>query len=228
MKYWLFLGALLLGFASHAQSGFVSEQDSNVVNIDLVKSSGKSRIIHVQSDDYFEVVSLESYSNHPDTTYYDKYKVFGRVVNFSCDSICMEARQYSKWSFSDYENLSLEEKKISGESYSYKTSLSKIDGVYYSSGMMMKLRNGTISVIGVSLFAALIVAPLYSMEYMSVENGSYAGFNRTRYITIASTGISVAALSFCAYLTLKPRYYSFANDDFKPQKNRWSIKLRSK
>jgi hypothetical protein len=107
----------------------------------------------------------------------------------------------------------------------YKLNLSDIDGVYLSTPNQIRLRNASMTVLGMSLFAALVVAPLISLEYTAINTNAQGGFNRKKYFSIAGTCMAFATVSVSCFVILKPRYYSFANDDYRPKGQHWRLGL---
>ena len=135
------------------------------------------------------------------------------------------ASAYSKSVFNDYDHVFIEKKSIVGDNYLYKLNLSDIDGVYLSTPNQIRLRNASMTVLGMSLFAALVVAPLISLEYTAINTNAQGGFNRKKYFSIAGTCMAFATVSFSCFVILKPRYYSFANDDYRPKGQHWRLGL---
>lgn len=202
-----------------------NDSDSLELRFQLEKTTGSKRFKQIQQNGIIELISFEIDSTNSDSLIYTSQRIQGRLDGIKLDSLSVQASFYAKRVFNDYDNLFIEQKTISGSFYPYKISLSKIDGVVYSSVMRTKLRNSSMTAIGVSLFSALIIAPLFSLEYKAYGEGTPGGFDRKKYLIIAGTSMGFAAASFTLYIATKPKYYSFAYDNFNPKRQRWTLSL---
>lgn len=223
MKIALLLSCFILYFVSFAQNYSTTVADSNAAKVNLEYITGQRKVIPVQPVDYLQFVILEKTPTPADSNIYNEQKISGKVVRMINDTLILEASSFSKRSFNTFENLFEEQKSIHGGHYSFKLDISKIDGVYHASAKRLKSRNIASSFLGFSLFTALIIAPLFSIEYKAFGASSPNAFNRNLYFGIAGTGISVAAISFGFYVAAKPKYFSFARDNYRPKKKSWTL-----
>jgi hypothetical protein len=132
----------------------------------------------------------------------------------------------SEESYTTYENYVMSSKRT-GQYFEnpklMSLNLGDIDGVYYSSRRRDVSRNIMFSVLGVSVFTSLVLAPLLSLEYKKVASNDASGFDRPMYFAIAGTGLLGAAISLPLIYLLRPKYYSFQGDNFTRVKKPWIL-----
>lgn len=223
MKLVLFLFVLNFVFLITGQTLPLENTDSLYPTIQIDNTTSNRKSVLVQAKSTLEFVKFVPRCSATDSTIMCETRVNGFVVDLDEDTVHIAAQAYFNRQFNQFDQLFLEHKSIIGESYRYSFSLSEIDGVYYSSHWRTKIRNTSMTLLGVSLFTALVAAPLFSLEYKNYGIGTPGGFNRKQYFTIAGTGMVVAAASFSFYILMKPRYYSLASDDFNPKRQRWML-----
>lgn len=185
--------------------------------------SGSHRSVQIKKDGYIEFVKYYPICNSRDSSITCETRIRGEIKSCTRDSILIHANVYNKRSFDDLDHVFYEQKSITGGYYTQNLSLSEIDGVYYSSPFRLRSRNAAITMLSVSLFTGLVIAPLVSLEYKSEVIGGFNGFNRKQYFAVAGSSMALGAISFTCYVFLKPKYYSFSDDDYKPRKKRWTI-----
>lgn len=205
------------------QSPIEHEVDSITPNFQLINTNGSNKPTKIIREGYLEFIQLETVNANEDSLILQEHRITGQVSYLSLDTIRVKTTQSVLRKFNQYDVFYEENKSILGGSYDMQLNLSKIDGVYYSSPLKIKLRNATMTMMGMSLFTALVMAPLLSLEYKSYGVGTPGGFDRKQYFAIAGTSFFTASLSFGLYIAFKPRYYSFAYDDFNPKRKRWTI-----
>jgi hypothetical protein len=225
VRFCIFLCVLVAYACLFSQEYVKNTGDSLKLRFQLEKTTGSKRFKRIQNNGHLELISFEIDSTDPNSWIYSSKRIQGQLDGMELDTLIVRASFYSKRVFNDYENLFFEEKTIYGSFYPYTLSLSEIDAVVYSSVLQRKLRNSSITAISVSLFSALIIAPLFSLEYKAYGEGTPGGFDRKKYLMIAGTSMGVAAASFTLYIATKPKYYSFAYDNFNPKRQRWTISL---
>ena len=223
MKIALLHSCFILYFVSFAQNYSTTAADTNAAKVNLEYITGPRKAIPVKYEDYLQFIILENKPTPTDSNVFNEQIISGKVVNVINDTIILEANSFSKRSFNTFENLFEEQKSIYGGHYTIKLDISEIDGVYHASPERLKARNIASSFIGFSLFTALIIAPLFSIEYKAFGASSPGAFNRNLYFGIAGTGLSVAAISLGFYVASKPKYFSFAKDNYRPKKKRWTL-----
>mgnify|MGYP007032571067 CR=1 FL=1 len=208
---------------SHSQEQNLGNTDTIWPVIHLESTTSIRKPITIQKGDFLEFVKFNRINVETDSAQYELSRIRGRVSDYSVDTIALVAHFKAQRTFNNYQNLFNEEQSISGGHYNVKLSLIDVDGVYYSSKLRSKIHNTSVTMLAVSLFTSLVLAPLFSMEYKTYSEGTPGGFNRKQYFTIAGSGLAAAAASFTLFVVSKPRYFSFAGDDFNPKKQRWRL-----
>lgn len=225
MKFLSSFFVFLFLFVSYSQEPIPMVGDTLWPMLQLENTTSNRKPISIQKGDFLEFVKFSETYRETDSAQYELHRVRGRVSDYHVDSITIHAQFKGQRIFNNYQNLFNEEQSISGGHYPMRLSLADVDGVYYSSKLRTKIHNTSVTMMGVSLFTSLVLAPLFSLEYKSFSQGSPGGFNRNQYFTIAGSGLAAVAASFTLYVVTKPKYFSFAGDDFNPKKQRWRLGL---
>ena len=212
---------LLIHFGLYFSYSFGQKPKDKVFYIRNI--SGSHRSVKIQKEGYIEFVKYYPICNSRDSSITCETRIRGEIKSCTRDSILIHANVYNKRSFDDLDHVFYEQKSITGGYYTQNLSLSEIDGVYYSSPFRMRARNAAITLLSVSLFTGLVIAPLVSLEYKPEVIGGFSGFDRRQYFAVAGSSLALGALSFSCYVFLKPIYYSFREDDYKPRRKRWTI-----
>jgi hypothetical protein len=225
MKSSLFL--FCLNFVSFIFSQTLAPENTDSLRpaVQFENTTSTRKPVKVNQNSSLEFIQFVPVCSSEDSTIMCETRITGLVSDLNDDSVHIDAEIFLTRKFNHFDLLYSERKNTTGSSYKYSLNLSEIDGVYYSSHLRSKLRNASTTLMGLSLFAALVAAPLFSLEYKSYGVGTPGGFNRKQYFAIAGTGMAVAAASFSFYILMKPKYYSFAADDFNPKKQRWMLRL---
>jgi len=224
MKISAFLFCVHFVFLVFGQTLVPETADSLRPAVQLENTTSNRKAVQIHPKSTLEFVKFVPICSDSDSTTMCETRVYGHVVNLNEDSVFIEANTYFTRKFNQFDLLYSERKQTTGASYPHSFNLSEIDGVYYSSHLRTKMRNASMTLLGVSLFTALVAAPLFSLEYKSYGIGTPGGFDRKQYFAIAGTGMAVAAASLSFYLVSKPKYYSFAADDFNPKRQRWMLR----
>lgn len=198
--------------------------DSSVV-LTLFNITGGNKHVVIDDHTHLEFVDFQFKKTENDSVYYSESRIKGKVIAMSHDSILVEAVNHEHREFNDLNVLFHEKKSITGGAYQYKLKISDLDGAYYSKLKHDKWRTASLSIFGASVFTTLVIAPLLSIQYRSVSLGDSNGFKRNQYFALAGSGLVLAAVSYTCYVSLKPKYYSFAYDDYNPRKKRWKLEL---
>ncbi len=211
----------LLGQSDENSSSFLNTKTSFVLQ-SVTKNKRPKKIAH---DATFEFIKFEDRCSSEDSTISCDWRIRGSIANLTPDSIIIAA-EYQE--YREYNSVSIlfgEKKAITGTSYMHSLQLTELDGMYYNSARHAKWKNASLNLFGASVFTTLIIAPLLSIQYKSVSEGSMAGFKRNQYFAIAGAGLTLAAVSYTCYLTFKPKYYSFAKDNYNPKKQKWRLEV---
>ena len=225
MKASFILFCIHFVFSVFAQSDSLGNADSLRPAIQLHNTTSNRKTVTIDPGASLEFVKFEPICSREDSTIMCETRFTGLVAALNNDSLALDAATFFTRHFNDFDLLYSERKSTLGSNYKYSLNLVDIDGVLYSSRLRSKLRNVSTTMHGLSLFTALVAAPLFSLEYKSFGVGTPGGFVRKQYFAIAGTGMGVAAASFSVYILTKPKYYSFAKDDFNPKRQRWMLRL---
>lgn len=225
MKTLLFLFCFCFEFLVFAQTFPSESADSLMPPVELINTTSNRKPVKIQNGASLEFVKFVPVCSTVDSSIMCETRISGYVTDLILDTVSLDAQTYATRQFNAFDQLYSERKQTTGASYRYTLNLSEVDGVYYSSRLRSKIRNTSMSVLGLSLFTALVVAPLFSLEYKSYGVGTPGGFNRKQYFAIAGTGMAFAAASFSFYILMKPKYFSFAADDYNPKRQRWMLTL---
>lgn len=199
----------------------VSEQTPQLYLVDV---NNPKKIVKIDPRGTVVLVKYVKEENrNTETSTEDMTTYSGTIDSMTAEQVYFSANEQTNNTYENY--MSMTSTVQSNYEIPKKISLNlmDMDGMYYASRRRERARNVMFSVLGVSVFTALVVAPLASLEYRKTNASDGTGFDRKMYFGIAGAGLLTAAVSFPMMYLLRPKYYSFQGDNYAPSKRRWTI-----
>ena len=162
-------------------------------------------------------------NRNTETSTEDMTTYSGTIDSLTKEQVYFSSREISNNTYQNFLEVSSSVQSYYETPKKFTLNIKDVDGMYYSSRRREMGRNVMFSVLGISAFTALIVAPLASLEYRKTTATDGTGFDRKMYFGIAGAGLLTAAVSFPIIYLLRPKYYSFQGDNYAPSKRRWAL-----
>ncbi len=227
MKY-LVVSLCGLGFAfciqaQESDSTSVVSKNQAVYLVDA-KNPNKKIIIDPRGTSTFIQYEKSTELREQDTVQVENISSFtGTIDGLEKELIYFSASEESNKIYQEYLLVSRRSAEYMETPKQINLNLNRIDGMYYSSRRRDIGRNVMFSVLGVSVFTALVAAPLASIEYKKASASDASGFDRPMYFMIAGSGLLSAAISLPIIYLLRPKYYSFTGDNYSSAKRKWVL-----
>lgn len=226
MKYFVFC-FLFIGLSIYAQeidtSNVTPMTSTDVYLLDLKNPKKKVRIDPEGTVVFVKYDKTIQATQEGEVEHEKIVKYTGTIDSLGNNMVFVSA---SEESHTTYENYVVASKR-SGQYFDnpklMTLNLNEIDGLYYSSRRREASRNIMFSVLGVSVFTSLVLAPLLSLEYKKTSATDATGFDRPMYFAIAGAGLVGAAISLPIIYLLRPKYYRLQGDNYATSKKRWML-----
>lgn len=216
----------VFAFATHAQQiDSLSVADTiPQAALYLVDANNPNKKVKIDPRGTVVFVKYNKEENQSDETSTEDMTTYsGSIDSLKKDEVYFSSSEISNNTYQNFLSVSSSVNSYYETPKKLTLNIKEMDGMYYSSRRRVVGRNVMFSVLGVSAFTALVIAPLASLEYRKTAASDGAGFDRKMYFGIAGAGLLTAAVSFPIIYLLRPKYYSFQGDNFSPSKKRWAL-----
>jgi len=214
-------------------AGFGQAQGVDSVNVDvsehkpqlyLVDANNPKKMVKIDARGTVAFVKYDKQSNDNGQSSKEDMSTYAGVIDsVTAEQVYFSANEQTNNTYENYMSMTSSVQSYYEIPEKMSLNLKDMDGMYYASRRRELARNVMFSVLGVSVFTALIAAPLASLEYRKTSASDGTGFDRKMYFGVAGAGLLTAAVSFPIIYLLRPKYYSFQGDNYAPSKRRWTI-----
>lgn len=220
--YTAIISFLFMGMLS-AQTADTTHTQQNYY---LVNTARPNKKVTIEIDGSLSLVQYDTVSNWGggNVVFEENLLVFnGNIKSFDNTMLVLNTSEETSETYKSYMLTSAKTNSFFEMPKARSVQIQSLDGVYYSSRTRERARSVMFSIVAISAFTSLVVAPLASLEYKKSSTPGFKGFDRPMYFSIAGTGLFVAAVSIPVIFVLRPKYYSFVGDQYRVTKKKWVL-----